>query len=252
MKLLLTAVSIVLLLILAAIDAPAQSGLGPFGYFLKQPKPIHLTEALQKLVPSKCPVRNIQDTKLSSTGEQIIICGPEAPEEGPTHVIVTDGHTLALKDIDVDELFSESGGAYQFVSATEVVNKSNRHAYLVAFLSAGDGSGSCLFAIGYSGDKYKVLLHRSVTQGRIVFHRDKDSIEIWDSAEGACPRGNDCVWCLHPYRIEKYLWVADEFRLQHTITTKHCFSPGSIVSQSITVENRLHQESSPAGATQTR
>jgi hypothetical protein len=232
------AVSIVLLPVLAALDAPAQSPQGVFDASDK-PKPIVLPTPLKNRVPPDCPVRDAQRTMLSRKSEFIITCTRDFLAAGvSTHILVTDGQASVLKDIDLNALPADNGGGFnKLEAAKEVINESNQHVFVVVFSTAGDGSGSAFFVIGYKNGEYHVLLDRSVSLGRIVFHPGTASVDIWGSASGKCP-SSSCVWCLHRYKIETYSWQSGRFIRKYSRMTRKCLNPDPITSHQIIVDKK--------------
>jgi len=204
-----------------------------------EPSPILSPALLQTLIPPNCPVRNMQQTKLSLKGELIITCTRDFLSDGvSTHILVTDGNHSLLKDIDLNDQPMDDGGIRQLDTAKEVVNKSRQHVFVVVFATSGDGSGSEFLVIGYRNRKYEVLLHRLVSLGRIVFHSDSGSMEIWGSLDGKCPDGPSCVWCMHRYKIETYSWHSSRFTRKYSRLTNRCLNPDPIVSDPIIVDRK--------------
>lgn len=232
------AFSLLLLPVLAAVDAPAQSRQGGLDVS-DEPKPIVLPTLLKDLVPPDCPVRDAQRTMLSPKGELIITCTRDFLADGvSTHILVTDERASVLKDIDLYDLPANYGGFNGLEATKEVIGESNQHMFVVVFSTAGDGSGSAFFVIGYKNGKYHVLLDRSVSQGRIVFHPDAGSVDIWGALYRKCPDEPLCVWCLHQYKIETYSWQSSRFRRKYSHLTKKCLDPDPIASDPIIVDKK--------------
>lgn len=222
--------------ILALLAFPACSGFaqsssaGPLGVLVSPPKSVQAPSDLRQAILAKSVVRLIQPTQLSSDGENFVIydCGNEY--EPDAHIAVIKNHAR-VADFSLVKLFAKDGvgSSYALFQSAQVSLGPNRKGFMAAFRNIGDGAGTLFVLVTESGGHFVVAWQEEASEAQFQVRRG-GAFQLWDANEG-----DNCVWCLHHYKVTNYLWKNGAFMKVSHFETKHPLSPSQFSEKPIRV-----------------
>jgi hypothetical protein len=165
-------------------------------------------------LPKGANIRHVVNTKLTTTGEQIVFydTGSSPVDPRPAIAVVTSRHItvpLALDETDA-----------QYLGSCEFELANDHKAIAVAYQFAGDGSGTEFVVLVWQSGAYRIVLDKQVSQGRIVL--GVGELSLWDSVGSA-----KCVWCSTRYTVVRYVWRDGRYQ-EVSKTTTEPYNPEEI------------------------
>ena len=221
------------LVVLAGGIAYAQQAIKtPLGVVIKPPHAVLVSRQLRSLLPKGATVRLVQPTTMEANKSEEIVVYERGDEYDPrSHVaLVRNGRRVV--DFSLTRLFQQ-GESYAFFQASEFQIPDNAKAFVAAFRSIGDGSGT-VFVLLTGHDGHYEVWKRTTVEGRLRVLRT-GKIQLWDA--GDAPEGeHDCVWCPRYYNVRTYRWANRTLSETGHFRTKHALDPEPVSDQAILVE----------------
>lgn len=197
-------------------DAPRM--VGAFGAENNPAAPISIPANIRSQLPNVEAVRQVLNTQLSPSGEQVIIYDAASDESDPQpHVAFVIGEKVA-KVLDGGEAAKAPGGFARYMSACQFDTAAHQKAVALAFSSAFDGSGSAFAVIMWHSGDYRVVSSLHGMQGQLVLRRG--GLALWTSnGQG------ECVWCAQHYKIRHYVWRRGTYVRTGVTKLKRLYDP---------------------------
>jgi hypothetical protein len=219
---------------LLAIACPGwvqQAVMTPMGVVVTPHSPLQVSQELRSLLPKDAAVRLLQPTTMAEAGEEVVIYETANRIEPSPHLaVVKNGARVA--DFSLAGLFQQDGAGdnYTLFKAAEFEGGDKKKAFIAAFRSIGDGSGTIFVLLTERDHRYVVAWKKETTQGRFKALRN-GQFEVWD-ADGE----GQCVWCPQHYKVSTFEWKDGKPVIVSRYTTKHALDPVSISGDPIVIE----------------
>jgi hypothetical protein len=215
--------------------APRQVGL--FGAMDRPKTPVEISKELRAQLPTASLIREVKQTALTSTGEQVIFYDTDdGTKPNPQIAIITKGvlnQTFELAH------FVKYGEFAVYTTSCEFQVSPDQMALAIAYTNSGDGTSSIFLIVTWSSAaKYEVVFHRHVGQGRIVLEPGR--LELWERTMGKYASLPDspqfeCEWCEHQYLITQFMWRDGKYRKTRSRRTSKFYNPAEISSTPIQI-----------------
>jgi hypothetical protein len=142
--------------------------------------------------------------------------------------VVVQGKVAKVFDLASLVEYGE-GGVY--AASCEFELAPSQRALVVAYTLSGDGTGSAFLVLTWIGGDYKVIFHRTVGQGRMVF--GSRTLELWERAIGKDAAGPEspnfeCEWCQHRYLVTEFEWQSGKYIKTRSRRTSRAYDPAEI------------------------
>jgi hypothetical protein len=202
---------------------------GAFGAMDKPKPPVAIAIDIRSQLPEVGAVRRVHETKLSPSGEAIIMYDTKADAEpNPKVAVVVQGKVAKVFDLASLVEYGE-GGVY--ASSCEFELAPSQKALAIAYTLSGDGTGSAFLVLTWFGGNYQVIFHRTVGQGRMVL--GSRTLELWERAidkHAAGPESPnfECEWCQHRYLITEFEWRSGGYIKTRSKRTSRAYDPAEI------------------------
>lgn len=224
---------------------------GAFGAENNAGPPVSLAPEIRSQLPELREVRQVLNTNLAPSGEQIVVYDSNADDSDPHPKIAFLVGGRVVKLLDGSNFNPHTGGFERYLSSCEVSLTRNERAFAISISSGFDGAASAFVIIKWQSGEYRVVFNPMVGQGRMVFESPK--LELWGSLWGKV-RGLkseqigkfECVWCQHRYLVKEYLWRNGKFVKTGSRRTKTVYDPAEISGVSLEVKPRPNDERIPA------
>jgi len=228
------AVGIVLSIVLWQPHAVASCGeaprtIGAFGAENKPAAPVPMPAAIRSQLPDLVAVRQVLTTRLSPSGEQVIIYDAAIDESDPHPKVAFVVGGKVAKVLDETQTASGRGGFVRYLSGCPFDAAAHRKALALAFSTAFDGSGSAFAIIMWQSGEYGVVFNPHGMQAQLVLRRG--SVELWTS-DGT----GECVWCAQHYQLTQYVWRDGKYVRTATNKAKHTYDPALISGTALRVK----------------
>lgn|GEM_PF-1556977 len=217
---------------------PVPRTIGPFGAMDTPPEPVGVTDAIRKQLPGSTVVREVIQTHLAPSGEQVILfdSGDGGDESNPRVSVLSNNAVKATFEIGS---LVEYGKYGVYITACEFDLSPTQKALAAAYITSGDGSGSAFVIFAWEDGKYQAVFKRTVGQGRIVF--GTSGMKIWEATFGKYASRPDspkfeCIWCRHRYKVTAYEWRDGEYVEGGSKLTTTMFDPGDISGTPFVIE----------------
>ena len=227
----------VTLFLLPGLRAFAVSGcdgspriIGPFGAENSKPVPVELAKDIRSQLRGTALVRQVLDTHLSPTGEQIIAYDTNADDSEPKPVVAFVVGGKVVQTLAMGDLADWGVGFERFQAACPFQLLPSQGALALAFTSAFDGTGSIFSIVTWKANKYARVFTTHGVQGQLQIGRGK--LSLWTSTG----RG-ECVWCDQHYIVRHFTWIKDGYRNDGTTKLKPHFNPGTISGHPLVITN---------------
>lgn len=177
---------------------------GPMGVIQLPRKPVKAPRAIRALLPHDAHVRLLQPLELNPKDTLVVYDRPN-PADANAFIEIRYPAVLVLRENHIVGRFSlkprtDEDADWIFLEAGEIHLSGNKAGVALAFRSLGDGSASLFLVISPEGEKYRIILRKITTEGRLRADQAAN-LEFWDAGDGG-----ECIWCNHPYRILQYRW----------------------------------------------
>jgi hypothetical protein len=213
--------------------------IGAFGA-MDEPKPsISVAPEIRALMPEAVAIRHIEQSRLSLSGEQIILYdASRTPEPNPKVAVIANG--VIAKTYDLATLVEYGQGAI-YATSCEFQFTPTQRGLAVAYTLSGDGTGSAFLVITWSASAgYQLLFHQTVGQGRIVLGRGK--LELWERTFSKDRHPEDsnfeCEWCDHRYLITLFEWRNGTYVKVRAKRTPKTYDPAEVTGVPIEIETK--------------
>jgi hypothetical protein len=239
--------AVITFLVPAAKCQPAMDGceasprtVGPFGAIDRPQAPIPISAQIRLQLLGAYAVRALQQTRLSPSGEQIIMydTSKEVTDPDPRVAVVVDG---VLTEVYAVSKLVEYGDAAIYATSCAVNLTPAQGALAIAYTLAGDGTSSAFLNLTWSAAAhYTVAFHRSVGQGRIIF--GPQTLELWESTRGKYARRPEsskfeCEWCDHRYLVTEFEWRNGTYVKRRSRLTGTAYDPAEISGTPLQIKN---------------
>lgn len=198
------------LLLLVAFQASAQ---------VRKPTPIPPTQELRTFVPKGYTLREAFQTKLTPSGETILLCD-DGEEFFPriSLVALRDGQKFTLID-----------GGITGVDDFLLMPLSKGQNGLVVVYHVGEDFSDDEFAIFAGGENsYSKVFFEQTMEGQMrIVSIDPIKFTLSSAAAELDPKDpeHSCVWCLHRFRTKTYVWDGLRFKLTNKTLTRKFLRP---------------------------
>jgi hypothetical protein len=197
-----------------------QAVMTPMGVVVTPGSPLQVSKELQSVLPKNAMIRLAQPTKMADDGEEVVIYETNNPIEPSPHLaVVKNGSRTA--DFSLANLFLQDGAGdnYTLFKASEFEWVNKKKAFLAAFRSIGDGSGTIFVLLTERDHRYVAAWKKETTQGRVEVLRN-GQLQVWD-ADG----DGQCVWCPQHYKVSTFEWKDGKPAIVGRYTTSHALDP---------------------------
>ena len=174
-------------------------------------------------------MRQVLNTYLSPTGEQMIMYDTDTDDSDPKPVVSFVVGGKVVQTLAMGDLADWGVGFERFQVVCPFHLPSSQNAVAMAFTSAFDGSGSIFSLVTWKGNKYAQVFTTHGMQGRLQIGRG--TLSMWTSAG----RG-ECVWCEQHYTLEKFTWIKDMYRRTGATKLKRSFDPSDISGHPLEID----------------
>lgn len=155
--------------------------------------PVAVSREVRNHLPKGAIVRGVLHTNLTAAGEQILFYDNDSWPFNPKPAIAV----VAQEQASIVLFLNASEALY--LESCEFHLTEKQKALAIAYQFAGDGSGTEFVVLAWQSGRYRAVLHRQVSQGRLVLANGE--LELWDSVGTG-----ECVWCPQPYTVARYRW----------------------------------------------
>ncbi len=203
---------------------------GAFGAMDRPKPPVPVTAEIRSQLPEGRVVRRLQETKLSPSGEQIVMYDTKDDSE-PNPKVAIVVHGILAETYEVSKLVEYGQGALYATSCEFEIEPAQR-ALAIAYTLSGDGTGSAFLVLTWSSaGHYELVFHRTVGQGRIVL--GSRTLELWERTFGKNASRPDssnfeCEWCQHRYLITEFEWRNGQYVKTRSKRTPKAYDPAEI------------------------
>jgi hypothetical protein len=218
----------------AELKAPCGASpriIGAFGAENSAPPAISVSDAIGSQLPGLVVIRQILNSQLSPSGEEIVVYDSAEGESDPHPKVafVVEGKVRLI--LDISQLTDWGGGFERFQAACQFDLGPDRKAVALAFTTAFDGTGSTFDIVMWQGGTFKILFSTHGIQGRLMIEPGR--LSLW-SSEGK----GECVWCGQRYKTTQFVWRGSRFRKSTTGKPKGLFDPSEISGQPLNFRDR--------------
>jgi len=222
------------ILMLLAIVSPGwaqQAIMTPMGVLVTPGSPLQVSKELRSVLPKNAAVRLVQPTTMAEDGEEVVIYETGNRIEPSPHLAVVKNGARAA-DFSLAGLFQQDGAGddYTLFKASEFEWGEKKKAFIAAFRSIGDGSGTIFVLLTERDHRYVAAWKKETTQGRFKALRN-GQLQVYD-ADGE----GQCVWCPQHYKVSTFEWKDGRPAIVSRFTTKHALDPVSISDNPIAIE----------------
>jgi hypothetical protein len=200
-------------------DAPRI--IGAFGAENSKPAAVELSKEIQSQLRGAALVRQVLNTHLSPTGEQIIAYDTDADDSDPKPALSFVVAGKVVQTLAMGDLADWGVGFERFQAACQFQLQPSQDAVALAFTSAFDGTGSIFSIVAWKDNKYALVFTTHGTQGRLQIGRGK--LSMWTSTGGG-----ECIWCDQHYAIKQFTWTKHTYKSVGTTKLKSSFDPSDI------------------------
>lgn len=182
---------------------------GPMGVIQLPRRPVKAPKKVRAFLPPDAEVRLLQRLTLNHQDVLVVYDRPE-PGEANDPIEIRYPGVLVLRENHIVGRFSlkartNDDADWVFLEASEVPLSGPNAGIALAFRSVGDGSGSLFLVISPDQGRYRIILKKVATQGRLRADQD-GNLELWDANDGG-----ECIWCRHQYTVLAYQWDGSHF-----------------------------------------
>jgi hypothetical protein len=203
---------------------------GPFGAENTPRAPIPLSAEVRAQLPGLVSVTDLLDTRLSPSGEQVVVYSTDEDESNPHPKIAFIASGRVKKILAATEISSAGGGFWRYLSGCEYQVMPKQNGLALAFTTGFDGAASVFAVVIWKSKNYSVVFNPLVGQGRMVLSLGE--LALWGS-DGT----GECIWCEQHYRVTNYRWRGGAYFETTSTTLLKMFDPAEVSSIPLMIAN---------------
>jgi hypothetical protein len=217
--------------------------IGPFGAMDRQSESAVLSKDVARLLPQLHAVRQVFNTNLSPSGEDVIVYDSSAEDFDPKPRVAILVNGRIAKLFDTEELDPSGAGFEKYLGGCLFALTRNQKALAIAVSSAGDGTGSEFTIITWHSGAFRIEFKLSVAQGRLEL--SSQSLKVWDRVLGrnaSRPESPhfECEWCPHRYVVTEYIWRNGRYAKAGSRRTKQMYDPADVSGPALVLMKERH------------
>jgi hypothetical protein len=209
-------------------NAPRTVGL--FGAENTPRAPVALSAELRTQLPGLVSATDLLDTRLSPSGEQVVVYSTDEDESDPHPKIAFIISGRVKKILAATEISSEGGGFWRYLSGCQYQVVPRQNGLALAFTTGFDGAATVFAVVIWKSDSYSIVFNPLVGQGRMVLSLGK--LVLWGS-DGT----GECVWCKQHYNVTSYRWRGGTYIKTSSTKSLKMFDPAEVSSTPLTIGN---------------
>lgn len=180
-----------------------------------------------RFVPNGAVVRFRAATHMTVGGEKVLVYEDHIDPDTP----FSDAHLLVIRDGQIVAKFDFTDDASGIAGVVAFPLGNGKEAVAWACRLGADGSGVEFQVFAWQKGAYARTFDTEASEGRMEIWKGRPlRIDVWSSTHSLDDSNPNlsCVWCLHFYKIERYRWTGNGFKLVGERSTHKALNPEQV------------------------